>query len=68
MAEKQFNLNSHDEKQFDNIVNKGLIEGGIHLNAMKNFGKSRLMFAICAKLQPMENVRCLSFAGSEAWL
>ena len=66
--EKQSNIKDHSENQFESIVTKGLIEGGIHLNAMKNFGKSRLLFCMAQQLKNSDNVRVLIFDGSEAWL
>jgi len=65
---KQSNIKDHSEKHFQSIVERGLVEGGIHLNAMKNFGKSRLLFSMCQTLRKSDKVRCLAFDGSEAWL
>jgi hypothetical protein len=67
----QVNIENHDEKQFFDIVQRGLIEGGINLNAMKNWGKSRLLFAMCQTLRTTKfdkPIKCICFDGSEAWL
>ena len=64
--EKQFNIESHSE--FDDFIAQGLKAGGVHIVAGKSHGKSRLMFAIFAKLQQQENVRAIAFDGSETWL
>ena len=64
--EKQSNIESHNE--FDDFIAQGLEAGGVHIVAGKSHGKSRLMFAIFAKLQQQENVRAIAFDGSETWL
>lgn len=61
-------MNQHSEKQFQSIVEHGLVEGGIHVNASKNHGKTRLLFSMAQKLREKDNVRVLAFDGSEAWL
>ena len=38
------NMQQHNETVFNELINQGLREGGIHLTASKGFGKSRLLF------------------------
>jgi len=61
------NIKDHDKKQFESIVQQGLIEGGIHVNASKNHGKTRLLFCMAQHLRNLD-CRVLIFDGSEAWL
>ncbi|MGD0644543.1 MAG: hypothetical protein ABSA75_06530 [Candidatus Bathyarchaeia archaeon] len=69
--QEQPNIKQHSENQFSDIVRRGLMEGGINLNAMKNWGKSRLLFSMCQTLRTTEfdkPIRCIIFDGSESWL
>jgi hypothetical protein len=65
---KQSNINIHSEKQFQDIVQKGLVDGGIHVNASKGHGKTRLLFNMAQYLRSLSYCRVLIFDGSEAWL
>jgi len=65
---KQSNIKQHSEKQFQSIVERGLVEGGIHLNAGKGHGKTRLLFSMAQCARNLENTRAIIFDGSEAWL
>jgi hypothetical protein len=65
---KQSNMSNHSEKQFQSIVKHGLVEGGIHVNASKNHGKTRLLFSMSQSLRNLDTCRVLIFDGSEAWL
>ena len=67
-SEKQVNISQHSESEFQNIVERGLIEGGIHLNAGKGHGKTRLLFNMAQSLRDLDTVRVMIFDGSEAWL
>ena len=50
------------------MVQQGMKEGGIHLNASKGFGKTRLLFSMAQSIRNFENSRVFSFDGSMAWL
>ena len=65
---EQPNVEQHSENPFQIIVETGLKNGGIHVNASKNHGKSRLLFSMSKHLRNLENCRVLIFDGSEAWL
>ena len=65
---EQSNINDHSEKQFHNIVKQGLRDGGIHANASKGHGKTRLLFSMAQYLRTLPECRVLIFDGSEAWL
>src|SRR3990170_393033 len=65
-SEKQSDINNHSEKQFQSIVKHGLVEGGIHVNASKGHGKTRLLFSMAQSLRA--KARVFIFDGSEAWL
>jgi hypothetical protein len=65
---KQSNINDHSEKQFQSIVQQGLSEGGIHANASKGHGKTRLLFSMAQYLRILPDTRVICFDGSEAWL
>jgi hypothetical protein len=67
-AQEQSNINNHSLSQFQNTVQKGLVEGGIHLNASKGHGKTRLLFNMAQTLRNQSDCRVLIFDGSEAWL
>jgi len=62
------NINQHDKKQFSEVISKAIIEGGIHLNASKHHGKTRLLFSMAKHLRSLDNCRVLIFDGSLAWL
>jgi hypothetical protein len=47
--QEQYNINDHSEKQFLETVNHGLKHGGIHVNAGKGHGKTRLLFSMAKK-------------------
>lgn len=71
MTEKnteQTNIEDQQQQQFDDIIQDGLVNGGIHINASKGHGKSRLLFSIAQYLQSLPNCRLFIFDGSEAWL
>jgi hypothetical protein len=57
-----------DHETFENMIISALKNGGIHINANKNFGKSFLLFSICEAIQKEENLRAIAFDGSEAWI
>lgn len=65
---KQSNINDHSEKQFQRITQQGLKEGGIHVNASKGHGKTRLLFSMAHYLRTLPDCRVIAFDGSEAWL
>jgi hypothetical protein len=65
---EQVNINFHSEKRFQSIVKQGLVNGGIHLNALKNHGKSRLLFLMARHLRNLADCRVYIFDGSDAWL
>ncbi|MGA2523606.1 MAG: hypothetical protein ABSF65_05575 [Candidatus Bathyarchaeia archaeon] len=66
--QKEVNIDNHDKTVFNELINQGLREGGIHLTASKGFGKSRLLFSMAAELMKRDSVRTFIFDGSEAWL
>jgi hypothetical protein len=65
---KQSNINQHSEKRFSEVLNKALVKGGIHANASKGHGKTRLLFSMAKHLRMREDCRVYIFDGSEAWL
>jgi hypothetical protein len=65
---KQSNINNHSEKQFQSIIQHGLVNGGIHTVASKGHGKSRLIFSMAKQLRNLADCRVLIFDGSETWL
>jgi hypothetical protein len=65
---EQINIKDHSENEFQRVVQQGLIEGGIHVNASKNHGKTRLLFCMAQHLRNLADCRILIFDGSEAWL
>jgi predicted ATP-dependent serine protease len=67
-AKEQVHIIDHNQKQFENMVKDGLINGGIHVNASKGHGKTRLLFSIAEYLQTLTDCRVLIFDGSESWL
>jgi hypothetical protein len=66
MAE-QPNIEQHSENKFQKLVEYGLKNGGIHVCASKNHGKTRLLFSMAKELQNAK-ARVLIFDGSETWL
>lgn len=52
---------------FEEMVSEGLISGGVHVNASKGHGKTRLLFSIAEKLRKRPDCRTLIFDGSDAW-
>ncbi len=54
------------EQTFNELVENGLRNGGIHVCASKNHGKTRLLFSIAKELS--DKARVLIFDGSETWL
>jgi hypothetical protein len=64
----QTNIEQHSNGKFSDMVQMGLKNGGIHVNASKGHGKSRLLFSMAKQLSNLENCRVLIFDGSEAWL
>jgi hypothetical protein len=66
--DKQSNISNHNEKQFLSIIDKSPLEGGIHANASKGHGKTRLLFSMANRLRLREDCRVFIFDGSEAWL
>jgi hypothetical protein len=66
--DKQSNMKDHSESEFQSIVERGLLEGGIHLNAGKGHGKTRLLFSMAQSIRNLDTCRVLIFDGSEAWL
>lgn len=54
------------EQTFSELVSNGLRNGGIHVCASKNHGKTRLLFSIAKEL--IDKARVLIFDGSETWL
>lgn len=67
-AEQQSNIEQHSGNSFSETVQTGLKNGGIHVNAGKGHGKSRLLFSMAKHLRNLENCRVLIFDGSESWL
>jgi hypothetical protein len=65
---EQSNIKNHSENKFQSLVKHGLVEGGIHVNASKNHGKTRLLFSMAQSLRNLDTCRVLIFDGSEAWL
>ena len=65
---RQSNIEQHSENSFSAMVNLGLKSGGIHVNASKNHGKSRLLFSMSKHLRNLADCRVLIFDGSESWL
>lgn len=64
---EQPNIEGHSESKFQRLVECGLRNGGIHVCAGKNHGKSRLLFSMAKDLQ-RGKARVLIFDGSETWL
>jgi len=64
----QPNIEAQQQKQFSDMVKQGMKEGGIHLNASKGFGKTRLLFSMAQSIRNLENSRVFIFDGSLAWL
>lgn len=65
---KESTIKDHKEKAFNDFIAESLKCGGVHCVANKSHGKTRLMFAICEKLQRNPNIRNIVFDGSETWL
>jgi hypothetical protein len=65
---KESPIKDHAEKAFNDFIAQSLVSGGSHIVANKSHGKTRLMFAICEKLQRNPNIRNIVFDGSETWL
>jgi len=65
---KESTIKDHSEKAFNDFIAQSLVSGGSHIVANKSHGKTRLMFAICEKLQKNPNIRNIIFDGSETWL
>lgn len=65
---KQSNMGNHSENEFNDIVQRGLVEGGICLIAMKNWGKSRFLMNTCKYIQSLPNVKNYIFDSSDAFL
>jgi len=64
---KESNIEDHNENNFSKLVEQGLKQGGIHVCASKNHGKTRLLFSMAKELQNGK-ARVLIFDGSETWL
>jgi hypothetical protein len=65
---KDPNITDHSENsKFRELVEQGLKQGGIHVCASKNHGKTRLLFSMAKELQNGK-ARVLLFDGSETWL
>jgi hypothetical protein len=64
---KEPNITDHNENKFEELVRSGLRNGGIHVCASKNHGKTRLLFSMAKELQNGK-ARVLIFDGSETWL
>ena len=64
---KEPNIMEHSENKFSKLVEQGLKQGGIHVCASKNHGKTRLLFSMAKELQNGK-ARVLIFDGSETWL
>jgi hypothetical protein len=66
-GEKKMTIEQHSENKFQQLVEQGLRNGGIHVCASKNHGKTRLLFSMAKELQNGK-ARVLIFDGSETWL
>ena len=66
-GEKKMTIEQHSENKFQQLVESGLRNGGIHVCASKNHGKTRLLFSMAKELQNGK-ARVLIFDGSETWL
>ena len=66
-GEKKMTIEQHSENKFSKLVEQGLRNGGIHVCASKNHGKTRLLFSMAKELQNGK-ARVLIFDGSETWL
>jgi hypothetical protein len=64
---KDPNIETHSENKLQKLVEQGLKQGGIHVCASKNHGKTRLLFSMAKELQNGK-ARVLIFDGSETWL
>jgi hypothetical protein len=62
------NISEHGKTAFQKMVDNAMLNGGIQLIAMKNFGKTRFLFSMADYLQSKADCRVLIFDGSEAWL
>ena len=66
---EQININVHSDKaEFVKVIHEGLVNGGIHVNASKGHGKTRLLFSMAQSLRNLDTCRVFIFDGSEAWL
>lgn len=64
---KDPNIETHSENKLQKLVEQGLKQGGIHVCASKNHGKTRLLFSMAKELQNGK-ARVFIFDGSETWL
>lgn len=64
---KEPNIIDHSENKFQQLVEQGLRQGGIHVCGSKSHGKTRLLFSMAKELQNGK-ARTLIFDGSETWL
>lgn len=64
---KEINNKSSNENRFSEVVEHGLLNGGIHLVSVKGHGKTRLLFGMTRELLRQKS-RVIIFDGSEAWL
>jgi hypothetical protein len=61
--EKQSNIKDHSENiSFDAVVREGLVSGGIHVNASKGHGKTRLLFSLAQSLRNLEKQHNIDFS------
>src|SRR3989304_2267853 len=66
---KQSTIKDHSGKtDFLKVLHEGLSNGGIHVNASKGHGKTRLLFSMAQNLRNLDTCRTIIFDGSEAWL
>jgi len=66
--QNKVNIEAQQQTAFNAMVQQGMKEGGIHLNASKGFGKTRLLFSMAQTIRNLENSRVFIFDGSLAWL
>lgn len=64
----QSNISEHSKNQFEEMIFKGLSEGGIQFTASKGHGKTRFLFSVAENLMLNDSVRTIIFEGSTAWL
>ena len=63
MKNKDITIKDHSEEtEFLKVIHEGLVNGGIHVNASKGHGKTRLLFSMAQSLRNLEKQHNIDFS------